>query len=92
VDDKRKRPSYGDPRLGAFIREARRYRQISQLELGRAAGVSEPLIGAIERGDRAASPEVRAAIAKRLGVSLPETSDLAEAIQRLTEVYQGAAA
>lgn len=89
MDDKCKRRSYGDPRLGAFIREARRFRGVSQLELGRAAGVSEALLGAIERGSRAATPDVKAAIAERLGITFPVGDGLDEAIQRLTEVYRG---
>lgn len=92
MDDKRKRRSYGDPGLGAFIREARRFRHVSRLDLARAAGVSEQLMGAIERGTRNATPDVREAIAGRLGIELPQANGLEEAIQRITEAYQGSAA
>mgnify|MGYP001577041140 CR=1 FL=1 len=91
MGDRYESRAYGDPRLGAFIREVRQRQGVSQLELGRAAGVSEQLIGAIERGDRAATSGVRVAIASRLGVSLPE-NDLAEAIERLIKVYEGTTA
>lgn len=84
------RPVYGDVRTGALIREVRRARKVSQIEIARAAGCSEQLIGAIERGQRAVTPAVRKVISRQLGLDLPETSDLEAAVQRLTAVYESA--
>lgn len=89
MSDTAKKRAYGDPGLGAFIREARRFRRVSRLDLARAAGVSEQLVGKIECGQRNATPAVRDAIAAKLGITFPETDELAEAIQRLTEAYTG---
>lgn len=89
---KPERPVYGDVRTGALIREVRRARGISQLELGRAAGCSEQLIGAIERGTRSASSDVKKAIGACLDLDFPDISDLDAAIQRLTDAYKAAEA
>ena len=89
---KPERPVYGDVRTGALIREIRRARGVSQLELGRAAGCSEQLIGAIERGTRAATPDVKKAISEYLALDFPGIGDLDAAIQRLTEAYKAAEA
>lgn len=87
---KQTRPTYGDVRTGALIREVRKARKVSQLELARAAGCSEQLIGAIERGARAATPGIRDAISRHLRLDFPDATDLDAAVQRLTQAYEAA--
>lgn len=43
--------------FGAEVRRARKAKGITQRELGEAAHYSEPMVGAVERGERLASPE-----------------------------------
>lgn len=59
-----------DVRTGATIRALREAHDLSAAELARAIGKSEPLVTAIERGDRHASIGVCRAIAGVLGVKL----------------------
>ena len=51
------------------LRKVRRDRDISQIELGQRAGLSQRIIWAIEHGYRLASPDERVAIAEALGLS-----------------------
>jgi transcriptional regulator with XRE-family HTH domain len=59
-----------DVRRGATIRALREANGLTAVELGRLIGVSEPLITAIERGDRRATMANCRAIAERLNVPL----------------------
>jgi transcriptional regulator with XRE-family HTH domain len=59
-----------DVRVGATIRARRELHELSAAELGRAIGKSEPMVTAIERGDRRASMAVCRAVAGVLGVKL----------------------
>jgi transcriptional regulator with XRE-family HTH domain len=79
-------------RVGAIIRGLRRAQRITARDLGTAAGCSEPLITAIERGERRAVPEVRQKIADRLGIDPAElgelTSDVDEAISAVRQAFE----
>lgn len=63
-------PAPEDVRVGATIRALRELHGLTAAELGRAIGKSEPLITAIERGDRHATLAVCRAIAGKLGLPL----------------------
>lgn len=56
-------------RVGATIRALREAHELSQPELARAIGVSQPLISLIESGERRATMANCRAIADVLGVS-----------------------
>ena len=58
--------------FGARIRELRLDKGLSQEELAFKAGVHRTYLGGIERGERNPSLKNIAAIAKALGVALPE--------------------
>lgn len=63
---------------GERVREARRRAGLNQTELGRRVGLSQSMIGAIERNERSASPETLQALADALGIapdSLPDSPD-----------------
>ena len=83
-------------RVGAIIRGLRRAQRISARDLGTATGCSEPLITAIERGERRAVPDVRQKIADRLGIPATElgdlTSDVDEAVSRIRQAFEYQAA
>jgi transcriptional regulator with XRE-family HTH domain len=68
MDDKPLRPA--DIRLGATIRELRLRSRFTTAELADAIGISEPMVSAIERGRRRATPEVCAAIATEVRAPL----------------------
>lgn len=55
---------------GERLRSARLKTGLSQTELGKAVGLSQSMVGALERGDREPSVETARALADRLGVSL----------------------
>ena len=57
-----------DRRVGRTIRAFRNSRGLSAAELAEIVGKSEPLIHAIERGTRHATPQVTEAIAAALRV------------------------
>ncbi len=57
-------------RLGAAVRDARRDRGWSQAVLAAAAGVSQPLVSAIESGEIAASIETIGSVARALDADL----------------------
>jgi transcriptional regulator with XRE-family HTH domain len=59
-----------DVRVGATIKALREAHGLKRTELARAIRKSEPLISAIERGDRHATPEVCRAVADTLGIPL----------------------
>ena len=58
--------------FGERVRELRRARGLSQEELAFKAGVHRTYLGGIEQGTRNPALNNIAAIAKALGVSLPE--------------------
>ncbi len=60
---------------GNPIRVWREYRGLTQQQLAEAAGISVPYLSQIESGKRQGSPEVLAAIAKALGLSLDDIVD-----------------
>lgn len=73
-----------DIRVGATIRALREAHGLSAAELGRALGKSEPLISAIERGCRHATPQVRRGIVDTFRVPLavltvPNYEDICDA-------------
>ena len=88
MEGKPERPAYGDVGIGALIREVRKARQVSQLEIAREAGCSEQLVGHIERGFRAVTPAVRKALKDLLDLDLPAPSDFEAAVERLAEAYK----
>ena len=55
--------------LGAFIRQQRELQQLSMRQVATMAGISNPYLSQIERGLRAPSERVLAAIAETLAVS-----------------------
>lgn len=59
-----------DIRIGATIRALRDAYGLKAEELARLIGKSKPLLTAIERGERTATPEVCKAIAVKLGIPL----------------------
>ena len=58
--------------LGAELRRQRRAHKFTQIELGAAAGVSEHVVGRIERGQYNPSVVVLYAITTKLGLKLSE--------------------
>lgn len=56
--------------VGARIEEFRKIRGLSQHQLGRQAHVSQSYLSKIENGSEAASPDIVAAVARALGVSV----------------------
>jgi transcriptional regulator with XRE-family HTH domain len=60
---------------GERLREARLRARLNQTELGRCVGLSQSMIGAIERNERSASPETAQALADVLGIALDSLSD-----------------
>lgn len=83
-------------RVGAIIRGLRQAQRITALQLAKATGCSEPLITAIERGQRRAVPELRQKIAEHLGIPLADlgdlTSDVDEAVSRVRQAFEYQAA
>ena len=63
------------------IREIRERMRMSQIELARRAGVSQPFIHDLENGNRNARPETMRKVANALGVP----------VDSLREVQDGAA-
>lgn len=59
-----------DIRVGATIRALREAYGLKAEELARLIGKSKPLLTAIERGERTATPEVCKAIAGKLNIPL----------------------
>lgn len=57
------------------IKELRKAQKMTQTELARRAGVSQPHIYDLENGNRHASPEALERIAKALGVTVRELQD-----------------
>jgi transcriptional regulator with XRE-family HTH domain len=57
--------------LGQRVRALRQERNLSQLELGRKAGLSGKFIGEVERGDKSVSVDSLYRVATVLRVSLP---------------------
>ncbi|RKT37876.1 helix-turn-helix transcriptional regulator [Thiocapsa rosea] len=62
---------------GERLREARLRAGLNQTELGRRVGLSQSMIGAIERSDRSATPETAQALADALGIALDSLADSA---------------
>jgi transcriptional regulator with XRE-family HTH domain len=60
---------------GERLREARRRAGLTQTELGRRTGLSQSMIGALERGERSTSREIAQALADVLGVALDSLVD-----------------
>ena len=83
-------------RIGALIRGLRQAKKLTAKELGDAIGCSEPLITAIERGQRRAVPDVRRKIEVHLDVTPGElgelTSDVDEAVSRVRQAFEYQAA
>jgi len=63
-------PSPDDVHTGAIIRALRQSRGLSPAELAGLIGKSEPLVTAIERGQRRATPQVCEGLAEALRVPL----------------------
>lgn len=63
-----------DPRslMGAFIRQQRELSQMSMRQMSKIVGISNPYLSQIERGLRAPSATVTAAIATTLGITVEE--------------------
>ena len=59
-------------KFGHRVRELRESRKVSQEEMAYKAGMHRTYFGGIERGERNPSLKNIAAIAKALGVDLPE--------------------
>ncbi|MDO5500449.1 MAG: helix-turn-helix transcriptional regulator [Propionibacteriaceae bacterium] len=58
--------------LGAFIRQQRELSQMSMRQMSKMVGISNPYLSQIERGLRAPSASVTAAIATSLGITVEE--------------------
>ena len=58
--------------LGAFIRRQRELSQMSMRQMSKLVGISNPYLSQIERGLRAPSATVTAAIATTLGITVDE--------------------
>jgi transcriptional regulator with XRE-family HTH domain len=65
--------------LGAFIRQQRELSQMSMRQMSKMVGISNPYLSQIERGLRAPSATVTAAIAGTLGFSVEELYERAGA-------------
>lgn len=88
--------------LGSFIRQQREMSQMSMRQMSKLVGISNPYLSQIERGLRAPSASVTAAIATTLGITVEElyersgferapgagASDLSRAIERAPELSQ----
>lgn len=86
--------------LGAFIRQQRELAQMSMRQMSKMVGISNPYLSQIERGLRAPSASVTAAIATTLGITVeelyeqsgverasrPGVSDLARVIDQASEL------
>jgi len=59
-----------DIRIGATIRALREAHGLSAAQMAALIGKSKPLLTAVERGERTATPEVCKAIAGKLGIPL----------------------
>jgi transcriptional regulator with XRE-family HTH domain len=57
--------------LGQRVRSIRQDRNLSQVELGRKAGLSGKFIGEVERGDKSISIDSLSHVARVLRVALP---------------------
>ncbi len=60
------------------LRDARHQAGLSQTELGHRVGLSQSMVGALERGAREASRETEQALAEVLGVALDSLLDAGE--------------
>ncbi|WP_425309111.1 helix-turn-helix transcriptional regulator [Ammonicoccus fulvus] len=58
--------------MGAFIRQQRELSQMSMRQMSQIVGISNPYLSQIERGLRAPSATVTAAIATTLGITVEE--------------------
>lgn len=58
--------------MGAFIRQQRELSQMSMRQMSQIVGISNPYLSQIERGLRAPSANVTAAIATTLGITVEE--------------------
>lgn len=65
---------WADRRLGRLIRDRRKHRRIPQTELAVVAGVTQPAMSKIERGEILPSPPVLERITLQLGLA-PEDVD-----------------
>lgn len=63
-------PDPEDIRVGATVRALRELHGLTATELGRAIGKSEPLVLAVERGDRHATPQVLRSLASTFKIPL----------------------
>lgn len=63
---------------GRKIRYVRRVKEITQAELGKAAGISAAFVGHIERGTRIPSVSTLYAICKALDISMDYVTGLTE--------------
>lgn len=62
-------------RVGAAVKALREARGLTRAQVAGKIGRSEQLVGAIERGFRAATPPVRRALADAMGVPLAALGD-----------------
>ncbi len=62
-----------EPRLGAVLRRLRREQDLTQQEVAKRAGISQPLVSFIETGSKG-NPTIRVLkkLAKALGVPVTE--------------------
>lgn len=76
------RPINPQPALGEAIRQLRTKRGLSQEDLAHLAGVTTGTLSVIERGRSNPAWGTVKAIAKALGISMPELAKLAEKHER----------
>lgn len=81
-------------RLGRRVRELRDERDLTQEELAEGAGISWHFLSSIERGQKGATVETLAALAKAMDVSLAELfldvdRPLPREAKRLTQALAG---
>jgi transcriptional regulator with XRE-family HTH domain len=76
-DQDRPVPDEDLPRFAVMIRDARRARNLRQIDLAQAAGVQQPAVSAWEAGKAVPTPSSLLALAELLGL---EVRDLLEAV------------
>jgi len=78
-----------DPAYGHEFRQARRKRQLTQVALARALGVSQSYVAQIEGGRNYPSPALASRIAELIGLGPPSEDEahhaFAETVRRFTE-------
>jgi transcriptional regulator with XRE-family HTH domain len=83
-------PAYRtDQEVGAYIKELRSRRGLSQDDLGRLLGVPQSTVSRIETGDRAIGGRELAALSREFGVTTSELLEREAAVPAFLRVGEG---